>query len=332
MNTIRALIFLALIATVFAACKQRRLDGGEEAESNTPPVVTVKIFHVRQCNLEEHVDATGRMEVLRRQKVISPVTGTLLSIKVLEGTSVRQNEELLAIRPKEAQTAIAGAEELLHIARTEAERREAQAALDLARSTQNVVIVRAGFNGVVATRSVTEGELVTENAELMTVVDLSTIIFVAEVPLQDAPRIRKGQRAMLEFQPLPGQHYAALVDAVYPGSELQSQTVGVRLQLTRVGEEARQLLKPSMMGVCRIVTGVHKNVLIVPRIALLRNDERNLSSVVVVTPDSIARVLPVSVGVSTDSTVEVKGPGLGVGTPVVVEGNYALPDSTRVRW
>jgi multidrug efflux pump subunit AcrA (membrane-fusion protein) len=332
MNTVRVLIFLALIATVCAACKQRRLDGGEEGESNAPPVVAVKISHVREGALEEYVDATGRMEVLRKQKVISPVSGTLVSIKVLEGMPVRQNDELVTIRPKEAQTAIAGAEELLHSARTEAERQEAQKALELARSTQTVVIVRAGFNGVVATRSVTEGELVTENAELMTVVDLSTIIFVADVPLQDAPRVRKGQHAMLEFQPLPGQHYAAVVDAVYPGSELQSQTVGVRLQLSRVGEQARQLLKPSMMGVCRIVTGVHKNILIVPRIALIRDDEKNLFSVVVVDPDSVARVLSVSVGVSTDSAVEVKGPGLGPGTPVVVEGNYALPDSTRVRW
>jgi multidrug efflux pump subunit AcrA (membrane-fusion protein) len=166
----------------------------------------------------------------------------------------------------------------------------------------------------------------------MTVVDLSTLIFVAEVPLLDAPRVRGGERAYLDFQSLPGRSYAALVDAVYPGSELQSQTVGVRLHLNNVGKEIQRLLKPSMMGICRIITGIHRNVLIVPKSALLRDDEKNTYAVVLVTADSIARLVPVTVGVTTDSTAQVEGNGIGEGIPVITEGNYALPDSTRVRW
>lgn len=87
-----------------------------------------------------------------------------------------------------------------------------------------------------------------------------------------------------------------------------------------------------MTGVCRIFTGVHHNVLIVPKTALLRNDETETYSVVVVQPDSVARIIPVTLGVLADSLAEVAGTGLVPGMPVVVEGNYALPDSTRVRW
>jgi hypothetical protein len=36
------------------------------------------------------------------------------------------------------------------------------------------------------------------------------------------------------------------------------------------------------------------------------------------------------VGVTTDSTAEVKGKGLAEGVPVIVEGHYALADSTKV--
>jgi membrane fusion protein (multidrug efflux system) len=332
MNILRTAVFLVFIAVTFTACKQKQ--GGEEGagDSATPPVVSVKIAPVHRGSLEDFITATGKIEVIRKQKVISPVTGTLLSLKALEGMSVEQGDVLATIRPREAQTAIIGAEALIQSARTEAERREAQKALELATSTQNTVTVRAGFNGVVATRSVTEGELVTENAELMMVVDLSTIIFVAEVPLQDAPRVHRGHRATLEFQSLPGRQYSALVDAIYPGSEFQSQTVGVRLRLGRLAEETRRLLKPSMMGICRIITGVHRDVLIVPKAALLRDDEKNVSTVVIVTADSIARLVPVAVGLTTDSTAEVQGTGIATGTPVVIEGNYALPDSTRVRW
>jgi multidrug efflux pump subunit AcrA (membrane-fusion protein) len=144
--------------------------------------------------------------------------------------------------------------------------------------------------------------------------------------------VRKGQRAVLEFQSLPGKRFPGLVDAVYPGSELQSQTVGVRVRLNRTGEEVRRLLKPSMMGICRIIAGIHREVLIVPKAALLRDDEKDTYAVVVVNADSTARLLPVTVGVIADSSAEVQGAGLREGTPVVIDGNYALPDSTRVTW
>ena len=85
-----------------------------------------------------------------------------------------------------------------------------------------------------------------------------------------------------------------------------------------------------MGGVASIVTGRHPGVLIVPKSALLRNDETDTYTVVVATADSLARILPVEVGARTDSTAEVAGKGLLPGMRVVVEGNYALADSTRI--
>jgi multidrug efflux pump subunit AcrA (membrane-fusion protein) len=325
-------ILLACMTLACGACTRKQAGEETEGQSAAPPVVSVKISRAYRGTLDESVVATGKVDVIRRQKVISPVSGTLVSLKALEGMTVQRGAVLAVIRPREAQTSITGAEALLQNARTDAERQEAQAALDLANSTQNMVSVRSVFRGVVAARNVTEGELVAENAELMTVIDLSTIVFVADVPLQDSPRVRKGQHAMLEFQSLAGEEYPALVDAVYPGSEAQSQTVGVRLTLKDTREAARRLLKPSMMGMCRIITGVHRDVLIVPKGALLRDDEHDTYAVVVVHPDSIARLVSVAVGVTTDSTAEIRGTGIDAGTPIVVEGNYALPDSTRVRW
>ncbi len=78
------------------------------------------------------------------------------------------------------------------------------------------------------------------------------------------------------------------------------------------------------------MTGIHKNALIIPKSALLRNDETNTYSVVVMTADSLAQTVPITVGSSTNSTVEISGNKLQKGTIVITEGNYALPDSTKV--
>ena len=85
-----------------------------------------------------------------------------------------------------------------------------------------------------------------------------------------------------------------------------------------------------MPGTARIVTGIHPHALLVPRSALLRNDENNTYSVVTVTFDSLALSVPVTIGVLTDSTAEITGGTLEPGTQVITRGNYALADSTRV--
>jgi RND family efflux transporter MFP subunit len=202
--------------------------------------------------------------------------------------------------------------------------------MQLALAGQNNLQVQSTTDGVVATRSAAQGELVAENAELMTVVDLSTLVFVADVPLQEVAQVRPGERAAVSFQALPAELFAAKVDAVNPRSDPGSQSVRVRIAFTGRDGQWKKLLRSDMSGVARIVTGRHPGILIVPKSALLRNDETDTYTIVVATADSIARVIPVEVGARTDSTAEVAGSGLLPGTRVVVEGNYSLADSTRI--
>jgi multidrug efflux pump subunit AcrA (membrane-fusion protein) len=90
-------------------------------------------------------------------------------------------------------------------------------------------------------------------------------------------------------------------------------------------------MKTDMFGSARIVTGVRRGVLLVPPSAVLRDDETNTASVVVIFPGSIARTLDVTVGAAGKDLVEVAGQGLSEGQLVITEGNYGLPDSTQVR-
>lgn len=313
-----------------SGCTQHH--GGDDAgeSSSAIAVVAVKTAPVVRGDLETVVSATGNTDAVRKEKIVAPIAGTLLSLKVLEGTPVRRGDLVAVIQPKETRAAITGADALLRAARTEGERAEAGQAMKLALAGQNNLHVRSATDGIVATRSATEGELVAENAELMTLVDLSTLVFVADVPLKDVALVRPGARATVYFQALPGELFVAKVDAVNPRSDPGSQTVRVRIAFGGREEKRRKLLRSDMSGVARIVTGRHPGILIVPKSALLRNDETDTYTIVVATADSLARILPVEVGTRTDSTAEVAGKGLIPGTRVVVEGNYALADSTRI--
>ena len=118
---------------------------------------------------------------MRKEKSYAPIAGRVVALNALEGTEVQKGDVLAIIQTKESEATILGAESMLKSAVTAEQKSEAEHTLELARSTQSSVNVCAKFDGVVSTRSVSEGELVAENAELFTIVDLSTIDFLADV-------------------------------------------------------------------------------------------------------------------------------------------------------
>ena len=328
MKTALCLVCALPLFACLAGCAKHHAEDDDEAAAVTP-VVSVKTAPIVRGTIDVVATATGATDAVRKEKIVAPIGGVLIALKVLEGASVRRGDVVAVIQPKETRAAITGAEALLRDATTDREREEARRAMELARRSANNLEVRATTDAVVATRSVTEGEVVAEGADLLTLVDLGTLDFVADVPLLDVDRVRTGQKALIVFQSLPGRRFEARVEAVNPRSDAQSQTVRVRLSCAGLGAD-RRLLRTDMGGVASVVTGVHPGVLIVPKAAVLRNDETNATSVVLATPDSLAMVVPVDVGARTDSTAEVSGKGLAPGALVVIEGNYALADSTRI--
>jgi len=324
-NTI-LILSLVSAALLIQSCKK----SSQDEEGQSPKVtVIVNADHVRTGDVAVTVDATGRTDASRKEKILAPVAGWIISLKALEGTSFTTGEVMVIIRPKESQAAIAGAEAILRNAQTDAQKAEAQRALTLAQASQSGIEVRAKLNSIVATRSVMEGELVAENAELFTLIDLSTVNFIADVPLQLLPKIRIHQQASVRLEPMQKKDYNATVEAISPQTDIQSQTVKVRLRFSALPSSERFALKTDIMGTVRIITAVHRQALIIPRIALLRDDENETYSVVLVNSDSLAHITPVTLGVLTDSTAEITN-GVMKGMTVITRGNYALPDSTRV--
>jgi RND family efflux transporter MFP subunit len=329
MNAFHASAFatVAVCSLTLAGCAKH--GGDEDAEQETPrPLVAVRGVEITSGDAVQTLTVTGRTDVLRRQRVISPVAGTISSLAVLEGASVTPRQVLATILTKESQSAIAGAEALVRMARTPGQKAEAERALELARSTENSVVVTAPWGGNVASRSVNQGELVAENAELCTLVDLASVVFMAEVPLHDIAQIHAGMAARVHLTSLDGSDLPARVEALLPKADAQSQTALVRLRLNAGASTGR--LRPDMGGTAGIITGIHKNALLVPRSAVLRDDEKKSTSVVIVTPDSLALSVPVDAGAATDSIVEVRSDVLKKGMMVITEGNYAIADSTRV--
>lgn len=322
---------LCICALACAACGRQAKDDEEAGGPGKPAVVDVKLDSLIAGQVEDALTATGRTDVLRKETVASPVAGKVLSIKVTEGASVKPGQVVATVRTKESESALEGAEGLLREAQGDAARREAQHAVDLAKATQTALALRAKLAGVVANRLVQEGEQVTENESLLTVLDLSSLDFQAEVPLSGIGRVKVGQPAMVTLQALPGEGLAARVAAILPQVQSTSQTLSIRLQFTREADLSRHLLKSDMAGDARIVFARRENALLAPKQAVLRSDEEGTYSIVTVGLDSVAHVVKVKPGAAQGERQEISGEGLVPGMKVVVQGQYGLADSTKVR-
>ena len=89
-------------------------------------------------------------------------------------------------------------------------------------------------------------------------------------------------------------------------------------------------LVSSLFWYAAIVVGKKSHTLLVTTTALMHNDEPNVSSVMAVT-DSIAYSVPVVLGSVRDSFAEVSSQLFIIGTQVITESHYKLPNSTRIR-
>jgi multidrug efflux pump subunit AcrA (membrane-fusion protein) len=313
---------------LFAGCSKK--GGGDDEASGGPARVPVRVGRLREGVIESVVIATGSTDALRKEKVVAPVAARVVSLNVLEGAVVRKGDVLAVLRPREAHTAMEGARSLLRSATTDAEKKDAERAITLTDSLQPAVTVRAGFDGVVATRSVSEGELVAEQAELFTILDPATIIFVADIPVGTTSSVSVNCPARVTLTHLPIRRLDAVVDALSPQADVQSQTVRVRLRFRGLTSVEEKLLRTNLAGEAQIITGSHRNALLVDRAAVLHDDESDAWSVALLTADSLARLMPVRIGIQNDSVVELLDRGLRPGQLVILRGHYGLTDSTRV--
>jgi membrane fusion protein, multidrug efflux system len=323
----KAIIVSTALLIFISGCARKK---SEEESSIQAAVVPVKITAVRTGNMDESVQANGQTEALRKESFVSPVAGRISELMAQEGQNVKAGDTLAVILTRESLSALEGAQALLDRAKTPGQKAEAERALKLAETNQNRVVIKSQISGVVVARNVAEGAMVTENAELLSIIDPQSINFAAQVPLKELVRIKIGQDARVRLSALPKSALEASVSAINPQADSSNQTARVLLRFYHTSNDGPVNFANGMAGTAEIIIGEHENVMIVPLAAVLRNDETNTYTIVTMTPDSLSKTISVTPGITQDSTMEIASSELREGIPVIIEGNYALPDSTRV--
>jgi HlyD family secretion protein len=220
-----------------------------------------------------------------------------------QSTTNPSNRELASARVKQAQ--------------------ERVAALD---AQLSYAAIRAPFSGVITEQFQYEGEYATAGGKLFTIADASEVIVKAPFPDTVTAQIKVGDPATVLPQELSGEELTGAVSLVSRASDPQSRTVEVWINLKN---EAGRLRANSAARVV-IATVTETDTVIVPSSAVtLDASDTDEGKVMVVDDESVAHETNVTVGIHTPDHMQITS-GLKGGETVVIEGNYALPDESKV--
>jgi multidrug efflux pump subunit AcrA (membrane-fusion protein) len=203
---------------------------------------------------------------------------------------------------------------------------QAEATADLAESQLRNTVVTSPITGLVATRNVDPGELVSSTVPAFVVIDVSSVTAETSVEESMVEKIHKGQAVPISVDAAGGESIRGIVDTISPAADPRTQGYIVKVKIINPGAA----LRPGMFARVSFPVENRENVIVVPNSAVMT--ETGVDYVYAVVPgdgENVVKKTAVRTGISNESVTEIAG-GLETGTLVVTEGQSFLNDGEKV--
>lgn len=348
-RTLTAAVLLGCLA--IAGCKggngdaQAKGKDGDKKEEKAQDAVPVEVVAVANRPVAASYSGTAPLEARAESQVVAKTSGVALQVMAEVGQQVRAGQVLVRLDSDRA--ALQAAQSAAQVRKLEAnyhrslqlskqqlvsandldqlkfDLENARAVNRLANLEVSYANVVAPISGIVADRSIKAGNFVQLNSPIFRIVDTSRIEATLNVPERELATIKPGLPVQLMVDALPGKPFQGRVDRVAPVVDSGSGTFRVICAF-----DSGDLLQPGMFGRIRIDYDQRANALVIPRNALL--DDENDPAVYVVRANNKAARVAVKLGYFDGEWVEVRG-GLAPGDRVVTAGKVALREGTDVQ-
>jgi len=176
-----------------------------------------------------------------------------------------QDEYLLALKSGNNALIKASHKKLLALGVSEIQIKE----LKIKKQSMELIKIFAGQAGIVSQLHIREGMHVKPNINIITLEDLSHIWIIGEVFERQAQWVKEGQPAEARLPYLPGEKWVGNIEYVYPQLDATTHTLKVRLHFNNPNER----LKPNMYANITIFSSPQKNVLTIPREAVIYTED-----------------------------------------------------------
>jgi HlyD family secretion protein len=183
--------------------------------------------------------------------------------------------------------------------------------------------ITSPVDGFIGRRMVDPGAYVGPGSPVVSVVDIHLVRMVANVVEKDLRRVSPGLAADVQVDAFPDETFRGRVARIAPVLDPATRTAEMEVEVPNPGFR----LKPGMYARVRFVVDQRKDVLTVPRNAIV--DIEGQRGVFIAQADNNVKFQAVTTGLEEQDLIEVVV-GLDEGTKVVTTGAGALRDGDRV--
>lgn len=190
---------------------------------------------------------------------------------------------------------------------------------------QDNTILRSPISGVVSARNYDRGDMYTMGQPIFTVQQITPVKILVGVSESDYTRVKKGDKAAVTVDALPGREFSGTVIRLYPTMDAATHTFMAEVQ---VRNEKREL-RPGMYARVTLDFGSTQNIT-VPDAAIVKQQGSGQRSVYTFDRGTGTVALRnVELGRHFDGKYEIVS-GLEEGEEVVVKGQTALKSGIKV--
>jgi HlyD family secretion protein len=186
--------------------------------------------------------------------------------------------------------------------------------------------IRSPITGIVTDQFQYQGEFAAAGGKLVNIADISQVIVKAPFADTVAAQLKVGDSAKVLPTDTTGEEMTGQVTLISRASDPLNRTVEVWVTLANGAGHLRA------NGAAQITaaTLTKNEAIVVPASAVtLDASNANQGTVMVVDATNVAHETKVTIGIRTPDKIEITEGLLG-GETVVIEGNYALPEGTKV--
>jgi membrane fusion protein, multidrug efflux system len=215
------------------------------------------------------------------------------------------------------------------VAAAKAQLLAAEKDLHQAQTRQAKAVISSPMNGVVSAKNIEVGDLVGEPGAtrfLFQVVDNRLLELTVTVPSTEMGRLGLGQPLVFTVDAFPGKTFSGRVKFINPAVSESDRSVKVIAEVPNDSE----VLKSGLFVKGQIITGQRRNVLQIPKTALLSWDVGAKKGEVFAVGQNRARRQAIQTGGISGDWVEVVS-GLEKGQPVITRGGFNVKDGDRVK-
>ncbi len=357
-KVLKLFLISLFLGMVFSCQPQRK----EEKKEEFFAAARVKVWKVKKQRISERLSFTGTIQAWKKITITPDIAGKVSNIYVEEGDRVKKGQLLaeldtrsIRLQIEQGEAALAAAEANYKDAKRNMERMErlkeenavseqqyekvklafeaaeaqlqqAQAALNLARHNFEVSMMRAPFDGIIASKNAEVGDVInpmmagfSPTSGVLTLVDFSKVKIEFEVSSKDIVRFKKGQRALLKIESFPEKVFEGRITIVNSAAD----PVTKKFKVEVVAENPELIIRPNTFGEVTIEVSTRDDALVIPQEAILDN------SYVFLVKGNKAEKREVKLGLQNTGMVEVLS-GVNEGELVIVEGNYGLKEGVEI--